>query len=150
MYTKSKMVQIDKLGNKPRIYDKIIAYLLDEHYDMHKLLAVLRNKRYLYSTFYALQASSDCYVIYSQEVLIGLCIMMRDNIASIFIFPEHRHKGYAKNLLEYVERQHGEITLWTYNPKFIAYYEKLGYSLKEIIQESSVVTYTFYKRKAKL
>jgi GNAT superfamily N-acetyltransferase len=88
--------------------------------------------------------------MYSQEMLIGLCVMMRDNIASIFIFPEHRHKGHAKSLLEYVEKQHGRIILWTYNPKFISYYENLGYSLKEIIQESNVVTYTFHERKAKL
>jgi|688.fasta_scaffold1630328_1 GNAT superfamily N-acetyltransferase len=144
------MVQIDKLSNKPYVYDEIIAYLLGEHYDMHKLLASLRNKRYLYSTFHALQASSDCYVVYSQEALIGLCVMLYDNIASIFIFPEHRHKGYAKYILEYIERQYGEVTLWTYNPKFISYYEKLGYSLKTIIQDSTVVTYTFHKRKAKL
>jgi GNAT superfamily N-acetyltransferase len=76
--------------------------------------------------------------------------MLYDNIASIFIFPEHRHKGYAKYILEYIERQYGEVTLWTYNPKFISYYEKLGYSLKTIIQDSTVVTYTFHKRKAKL
>jgi GNAT superfamily N-acetyltransferase len=147
------MPYIDKLSNRPVVYNKIIAYLLEEHYDIHKSLATFRNKRYIYSTFHTLlHYPRDCYIMLddSQETLIGTCVIIYGNLASIFIFPEYRHKGYAKMLLEHVKKEHKDLLLWTYNPKFIPYYENLGYSIKKIIQEPTVITYLFCNQKARL
>jgi GNAT superfamily N-acetyltransferase len=144
------MAEIDKLCNKPQIYNKLVSYLSDEHYDIHKLLATIKNKKYLRSTIYALLHSADCYVMYSQEILIGVCAMIYGNIASIYIFPEHRHKGYARIFLKYIENICKGIIIWTYNAKYIPYYESLGYTLKEIIQDNNSITYILSKNKAKL
>jgi GNAT superfamily N-acetyltransferase len=127
--------------------------LLEEHYDIHKPLATFRSKRYLYSTFYTfLHSPEDCYVILddTQETLLGLCVIIYDIVASIFIFPEHRHKGHAKMLLEHVKKEHNDALLWTYNPKFIPCYEKLGYTIKKIQQEATVISYLFCKQKPRL
>lgn len=144
------MAEIDKLCNKPQIYNKLVSYLSEEHYDIHKPLATLRNKRYLRSALYALLHSTDCYVMYSQDILIGICVMIYGNVASIYIFPEHRRKGYARIFLKYIENIHKDIMLWTYNVKCIPYYESLGYVLKEIIQEPTIITYILSKNKARL
>ncbi len=144
---------IDKLSNRHDVYDKIVSYLLEEHYDIHKTLATFRNKRYIYCTLYALlQSPRDCYVILDEgcQNLIGLCAMIYGRVGSIFIFPKYRSKGYAKMLLDHVREEHTEVMLWTYNPKFIPYYEKLGYTIKKIVQEPTVITYVFCKEKARL
>ncbi|SDD86596.1 putative acetyltransferase [Paenibacillus sp. UNCCL117] len=77
---------------------------------------------------------SKTYVIDQETKIVGFVSMVDNYLAALFIDVSQQKKGYGKQLLDFVKKQHETITLRVYqrNANAINFYCKNGF---EILQE---------------
>jgi len=83
---------------------------------------------------------SKTYVIDQETKIVGFVSMVDNYLAALFIDASQHKKGYGKQLLEFVKKQHETINLRVYqrNANAINFYFKNGFEiLKEEIDEAT-------------
>ena len=67
-------------------------------------------------------------------------------LADLFVIPEHRNKGIARELIQFVLKQHpSNLLLWTDNHKLVPFYESFGFCLLELVKYKQKIISVMYK-----
>jgi GNAT superfamily N-acetyltransferase len=85
------------------------------------------------------------YVMHKNDTFIGTCLVDNEDmqlypdrrpwLASVYIAPEFRNKGYASLLINYVAPKYPLLHLWTFNQQLADLYKRFGFEEKEVISE---------------
>lgn len=73
------------------------------------------------------------YVLDQEAKIFGFVSMVDNYLAALFIDVNHQNKGYGKQLLEFIKREHEDIQLKVYqkNAKAIDFYLRNGFEIME-------------------
>ena len=77
---------------------------------------------------------SETYVVEDQSGVLGFCCLLGNQLAALFVDPDHQGKGLGKQLLKHVKNLRDELTLDVYkeNTPSIAFYQSQGF---EVVKE---------------
>lgn len=78
---------------------------------------------------------SEVYLAEHNQQICGFIALLDNQIAAIFVSPQHQEKGIGTRLIQYAQAIRTELKLNVYqeNPKSVQFYKSLGF---EILEES--------------
>ena len=84
--------------------------------------------------------ASQTFVIEGQSRVLGFCSLLGNQLAALFVAPDHQGQGLGKHLLDHAKSLHDELTLAVYkeNTASLAFYLSQGFVvLKEQTDEQT-------------
>lgn len=130
--------------------DKVMQIWLNGNEDAHPFIP----KEYWRSNFSMVREQllqAEIFVCETEGEIHGFIGVVGEYIAGIFVEREYRSCGIGKQLLEYVKRIYGILSLSVYqkNERAVAFYSREGFSIlsKELDEDTKETEYTMIWKK---